>query len=235
MKRFSSYLVAGALLVGLWQHEAHAQAVSNAKQRHDDKKGIAAAATGVADDRRDLDRLSDLIMRWDHLMKQGRDGVALQRVDEQIMAELRNDLRENAVQTRQAEKEVKQSTAEVVGSRREVRREAHDGDGNKKALRDDRRDLRDDRRDRRDDKRDAKKAEELLQRKREISKELIVLQKRIDADKASDPVLQAKKRELYGQYLALSREEIELGIREEAEDIRELREDRRETREDRKQ
>ncbi|MEK7729507.1 MAG: hypothetical protein AAB354_13920, partial [candidate division KSB1 bacterium] len=60
-------------------------------------------------------------------------------------------------------------------------------------------------------------------------------QKRIAADQASDPVLQAKKRELYGQYVTLSREEIQLGIREEAEDLRELREDRRETREDRNQ
>lgn len=235
MKRFSFYLTASLLLASFWSREVSAQAVSNAKQRHDDKKGMAAAAAGVADDRRDLDRLSDLIMRWDYLMKQGRDGAALQRVDEQIAIELRNDLRETAVQARQADKEVKQSTAEVIGSRREVRREAHDGDHNKKALRDDKRDLRDDRRDRRDDKRDAKKIEEILARKREISKELIVLQKRIDADKASDPALQAKKRELYGQYVALSREEIELGIREEAEDLRELREDRRETREDRRQ
>jgi hypothetical protein len=235
MKRFLCCATAGLLLAGLWSYEASAQAVSNAKQRQDDKKGMAAAAAGVADDRRDVDRLSDLIMRWDYLMKQGRDGAALQRVDEQIAVELRNDLRETGAQARQAEKEVKQSTAEVIGSRREVRREAHDGDRNKRALRDDKRDLRDDKRDRRDDVRDAKKAEEILQRKREISKELIVLQKRIDADKDSNPVLQAKKRELYGQYLALSREEIELGIREAAEDLRELREDRRETREDRRQ
>lgn len=235
MKRLSVYLLTGVLLASLLAQKVSAQAPSNAKQRHDDKKGLASATAGVADDRRDLDRLSDLIMRWDYLLKQGRDGVALQRVDEQIAAELRNDLRETAEQARQADKEVRQATAEVTGSRREVRREAHDGDHNKKALRDDKRDLRDDRRDRRDDKRDAKKAEEILNRKRAISKELIVLQKRIDAEKDSNPVLQAQKRELYGQYLALSREEIELGLREEAEDLRELREDRRETREDRKQ
>lgn len=236
MKRFSLYTIAGLLLASLWSYESsHAQQAVNAKQRQDDKKGIAAANAGVADDRRDLDRLSDLIMRWDHLMKNGRDGAALQRVEDQISLELRNDLRETAVQAHKADQETKQATAEVAGSRREVRREAHDGDHNKKALRDDRRDLRDDKRDRRDDVRDAKKAEEILQRKRAISKELIALQKRIDADKSADPVLQTKKRELYGQYLALSREEIQLGLREAAEDTRELREDRRETREDRKQ
>ncbi len=145
MKRFSCYAAAGILLAGLLSNETSAQPASNAKQRHEDKKGMAAAAAAVADDRRDLDRLSDLIMRWDHFMKQGRDGAALLRVEDQIAVELRNDLRETAVQARMADKEVKQSTAEVVGSRREVRREAHDGDHNKKALREDRRETREDR------------------------------------------------------------------------------------------
>ncbi|NUO81683.1 hypothetical protein HUU05_16560 [candidate division KSB1 bacterium] len=236
MKRISGYAAFLLLLTGMLSYQiATAQSVSNAKQRQDDKKGLAAANAGVADDRRDLDRLSDLVMRWDHLMKAGRDGAALQHVEEQIAEELRRDLRETAIQVQKAEHEVKQSTAEVRGSRREVRREAHDGDQNQRALRDDRRDLRDDRRDRRDEVRDANKAEDILARKREIAKEMIALQKRIDADKSADPVLQAKKRSLLSDYLALSREEIQLGLREAAEDTRELKEDRRETREDRKQ
>lgn len=235
MKSISRLTLLAMALAGVLSYQAaRAQQISNAKQRHDDKKGVAAAQVGVADDRRDLDRLSDLIMRWDRLMKSGRDGAALQQVEDQIALELRRDLRETAVQTQKAEREVKQSATEIAGSRREVRREAHDGDHNRRELRDDKRDLRDDRRDLRDDKRDAKRAEEILARKREIAKELIVLQKRIDADKAPDPVLQATKRKLFEEYLALSQEEMKLGVREAREDMRELREDRRETREDRK-
>jgi len=46
--------------------------------------------------------------------------------------------------------------------------------------------------------------------------------------------LQSQQSKLLDEYLALSRGEIQLGIRETAEDTREWREDRRETREDRR-
>lgn len=106
------------------------------------------------------------------------------------------------MQTQQAEKEVKQSSAEVLRSNREVRRERRDGDGDKSELRDDRRDRRDDRADRRDDIRDQKKAEEILQRKREIAIELVALQKRMDAaGKLGDKVLQSQQSKLLDEYL----------------------------------
>lgn len=233
MKR-SSMIVTTLALIAINVLLAHAQQIRNAQERVQDKKGAAAAMAGVADDRRDVDRLSDLVMRWDHWRQSGNDAAA-QRVQQQIAEELRRDLKETTVQARQAEKEVKQSTAEVSRSNREVRRERRDGDGDKSALRDDRRDRRDDRADRRDDMRDAKKVEEILKRKREIAVELVTLQKRIDAaGKLGDKVLQAQQSKLLDEYLALSREEIQLGIREAAEDMRELREDRRETREDRR-
>lgn len=233
MKR-SSMIVTTLALLAINVLMAQAQQIRNAQERATDKKGAAAARAGVADDRRDVDRLSDLVMRWDHWRQSGNDAAA-QRVQQQIAEELRRDLKETAVQAQQAEKEVKQSTAEVSRSNREVRRERRDGDGDKSALRDDRRDRRDDRADRRDDIRDAKKAEEILKRKREIAVELVALQKRIDAaGKLGDKVLQAQQSKRLDEYLALSREEIQLGIREAAEDMRELREDRRETREDRR-
>ncbi len=211
---------------------APAQTIRNAKERHDDKKGAAAAAIGVADDRRDLNRLSDLVMLWDDLRQSGQD---TKEVEQRIAAELRRDLVETKVQAQQADIERAQSSREVRGSWRELRHERRDGDGNAHERRDDRRDLRNDRQDRRDDRRDAQRADEIFQRKQAIAKELIVLQKQTDtAGKLGDKLLQEKQSKLLEEYLALSREEIKLGVREAQEDKRELREDRRETHEDRR-
>ncbi|MDZ7289524.1 MAG: hypothetical protein ONB44_21430 [candidate division KSB1 bacterium] len=211
-----------------------AQQLRNAKERQDDKKGIAAATAAVADDRRDLDRLSDLVMKWEVLRK-GGDQVALNQVEQQIALELRKDIWEAKVQAQQAEKETKQSAAELRSSRREVRQERRDKDADKPALRDDRHDRRDDRRDLRDDVRDEQKIKEILDRKRAIAKELAALQRVIDTPgKAGDKTLQTKQHSLLEEYLALSQQEIQLGIREIKEDKKELREDRRERREDRK-
>jgi hypothetical protein len=211
-----------------------AQQLRNAKERQDDKKGIAKATVGVADDRRDLDRLSDLVMKWEVLRKGGNQ-VALNQVEQQIALELRKDIWEAKVQTPQAEKETKQSAAELRSSRREVRQERRDQDADKQELRDDRRDRRDDRRDLRDDVRDEKKIKEILDRKQAIAKELAALQKVIDTPgMAGDKTLQTKQRSLLEEYLALSQQEIQHGIREVREDKKELREDRRERREDRR-
>ena len=205
-----------------------------AQQIRADKKKITEDKAAIMDDRHDVDRLSDLIIKWDRLRK-GSDQAALDRVEAQISAELRNDLKESRQETGQAQKEVMQSAAEANRSKKELRRERRDMDFNKKALKKDKRDLRKDKRDLKDDIKDSKKAEEILQKKRVVARELIGLQKQIDMPgNKGDKAMQKKQQLLLEQYLKLSQQEIQMGIRELREDQQELREDRREVREDRK-
>ncbi len=200
-----------------------------------DHQALAADRISVRDDRGDLDRLSDLILKWDQLRKTAPNSDALKTAEKQIYEYLRKDVKEAQIEVKQAEKEVKKSTVEKNASRVEKIKERLDKDKDKKALKDDKHDLRDDRRDRRDDIRDEKKAEEILAKKRSISLELIELQKKIDvAGPQGDQVLRQKQAALLEEYLKVSQEEIKLGLREIKEDKRELREDRRETREDKK-
>jgi hypothetical protein len=213
---------------------SEAQNPTDRIEKRQDQSGLAVSKSNWMDDRRDVDRLSDLVMKWDRI-RVSSDAVRLESVEKQIALELRNDLRETAVQAGQADREVKQSEAEVKSSRRELRKEKHDGDHDLRARRDDRRDLRDDKRDMKDDRKDAAQAESLLNRKRETVRNLIVLQKEIDAPgKAGDVALTARWRSLLDEYLKLSQEEVKLGIREIQEDKAEIREDRRERREDRR-
>jgi hypothetical protein len=213
---------------------ARAQNPPDRIEKRQDHAGIAASASNWMDDRQDVDRLSDLVMKWDGIRRSG-DAAGLQTIEKRISFELRNDLRETEVQTGQADREVKQSGAEVKSSRRELRKEKLDGDHDRRARRDDRRDLRDDNRDLKDDQKDAAQAESLLNRKRETVRQLIALQKEIDTPgKAGDAALTARWRSLLDAYLKVSRDEIKLGVREMQEDKAEIREDRRERREDRK-
>ena len=135
---------------------------SHAVEKAGDKKAIAADRVALRDDRHDLNRLSDLVMKWDGLRTSAPNSEALKTVEQEIYAELRRDVREAKAEVKQAQREVKQSTREVGASHAEKARERLDRDGDRRALRDDKKDLRDDRRDRRDDVRDEKKAEELL-------------------------------------------------------------------------
>ncbi|MDZ7266423.1 MAG: hypothetical protein ONB48_03885 [candidate division KSB1 bacterium] len=227
-------VVLSLTLAGLGATQAAAQPARNTKERLQDQAGIAHASAHVADDHRDLDRLSDLILQWDTL-RQGGETIALQAVEQKIALALRQDLREAGAEVQQANRELRQSQKELEAARRKVRQERHDGDGSLRQLRDDRHDRRDDRRDRRDDAADARQAEEIFNCKLAIAHELRLLQKQIDAaDKPLEAALQEKQKRLLEDYLALLREEIKLGLREVAEDKREWREDRRETREDRK-
>ncbi|HEX9935120.1 MAG TPA: hypothetical protein VGB38_07990 [bacterium] len=231
VKRMGAF-VAAAVLAGWAVSELAAQSLP---ERTADKRRIAADVRQTTDDRRDVDRLSDLVIRWDRLRQTEPNSASLKQVEDQIFSELRRDLKETATQTGQAKTEVKQSTAEARQSKGELKREKRDRDRDKRELRDDRRDLADDRRDMRDDERDAKKIEDLLNRKRSVAKDLVTLQREIDAPgKAGDNALQQRQKALLEEYLKLSQEEIRLGIREGAEDKRELREDRRESREDRR-
>jgi len=215
-------------------------AVRNAVEKGRDRQDIRQDRRALADDQADLDRLSDLVMQYDNLVASNADQADLNRVRAQIAVELRRDLAENKAQTADARKEVAESKRELRSDRRELRgdrREVAEGDATpseKRELRDDRRDRRDDRRDVRDDKADATKAKELLDQKRELALELGNLQREIDNGGDTD-ALAARQSELLQDYLALSREEVTLGLRELNEDRRELREDRRETREDRRQ
>lgn len=246
MKRSIILLVIAVfVVVSLSTLLAVPQTLQNVKERKQDKIEIARDVAAVSDDRQDVDRLSHLIIRWDRARKAGND-TALKAIEQKIFAELRQDLKETKIQTAQAGAEAKRSADELKQDRKELRKD-------KRALkhaqmtdrkvddlkavhekRDDKRDKRDDRRDAKDDVRDAKQAQEILQKKRQVAKELVVLQKQIDARPAAEENLQMKQRKLLEDYLELSQQEVKLGIIELKEDQQELREDRRETKEDRR-
>jgi len=220
-------LLCSFVIVGFFQ-------IVHAQEIRTDKKSVTKDKVAIMDDRRDLDRLSDLIIKWDRLRKTN-NLAALDQIEAQIAIELRKDLKETQLETALAKKEVKQSTNEVKRSKTEARRERRDRDLDKKALKDDVHDRRDDKRDLKDDVRDAQKTEQLLEQKRTVARDLIALQKQIDMPgKKGDKVLQSKQRALLEEYLKLSQQEIQMGIRELNEDQQELREDRRERREDQK-
>lgn len=223
------------MVVALFVAGSPAGAQTHAIEKAKDKKAVAADRASVRDDRGDLHRLSDLVLKWDRLRREAPDSEALKKVEQEIYSELRRDVQEAKAEVKEANREVKQSTREVHASQAEKAHERRDRDGDRRALRDDKKDLRDDRRDRRDDVRDEKKAEELLEKKRAISLRLIDLQKKIDAaGPRADKPMREKQSDLLQEYLNVSQEEIRLGLREIKEDKREWREDRRETREDRR-
>lgn len=224
MKRPITLILVIMLMASVFSPLVIADPITNTVERANDRTQIATGKVGVADARRDVDRLSDLIMIWDEYRKAGKE-VAQKDTERMIAEELRRDLAETSIKEDQADREVAQRGREVRSSRREKRLEPGH-------TRDDRRDLRDDRRDRRDDIRDEAMMDQLLKEKTAISSDLRTLQVQLDAKKIGEKEAEAKMLVLFNQYLELSRQEVALGIRELREDHREIREDRRETRED---
>lgn len=234
-----------AMSVGMAAPAVHADDLRNAGERLQDRQEIRQDRRGIADDRADLDRLSDLITRWNEARAQN-DQAAQSRMEKRIAAELRSDLKETAAQAGKDQREVRRDRRELRSDRREVRedrREVHkeqvqgDAPGARAArreLRDDRRDRRGDRRDMRDDKADAARAAEVLGQKRAVAVQLRELQREIDGG-IDEATYRDRQSALLEQYLSLSQQELEMGLRELREDRGELREDRRETREDRRQ
>jgi len=210
--------------------------VRNAAERAADRHQIADGKVEVRDDRADLARLEALVGDWRAASAAGDEARAA-RLLRGIEVEIARDLRENAAQVADDEREVRQSRREVRGDRREVRHDRTQvaaasaaGDRRDEArarhgLRDDRRDRRDDRRDLRDDRRDRDEARQLRERKQAVAAELTSV----------SPGDRARIDDLLDDYLALSRRELAASGEELREDQRELREDRRETREDRRQ
>lgn len=224
MRSFTSQGIAGLLFSFGFAAAVAAQPVTNTVERVQDHAQIARDRVEIADARRDVDHLSDLVMNWDIQRKAG-NAAAQKSIEQQIALELRQDIRESAANRNQAIREVGQSNREVRSSRREKFRDpAHPIDN--------RHDLRDDRRDRRDDVRDAARSQELLNQKVAVATDLRSLQRRIDTSAVDAKQGEAEMSRLLNRYLALSRQEVEMGVREFHEDKRELREDRRETRED---
>lgn len=240
MRRLFSIMIAAHLLLAALAaggaKKPEAQLIRDQAEIRQDKKELQTDQRTVTDDRMDLDRLSDLVMRWDRLRKSKASSSAIEAVETQIMRELRRDLAENEAQAGKAGMEVERSEKELRRSGREVRKERRDGDHRPGELRDDRRDRRDDRRDLADDIRDSSEAKELLAKKEATAAELLALQRRIDlAGGCMDEVLRREQSSLLERYLELSEEEIRLGVREIREDHEELKEDRKERSEDRRE
>ncbi len=207
----------------------NAQTKKAAKELRKDKQELKADKKAVADDRQDLDRLSDLVIRWDKLRKEKPNTPAVEALEKRINAELRRDLKESRMEVIQSKGEVKKSAGEEKKSEKKVTREKTDKDRDHRALVAKKKELKTDRTNLKDDVRDSKQAEEILTQKQDIAKKLIALQKEKDnTGSVGDKVLQNKQQKLFEEYLDLSKKEINLGIRELAEDREEQKEDRRE-------
>jgi len=216
-----------ALTTGCTAHAVDRRQAVNREVRQDRVELVKDQAE-ITDDRMDLDRLSDLVIRWDELRASRASAAQLTQVEEQIAAELSRDVAENAHQARQADAEVQRSEKELQRSRRELHRERTDGDRNAAQRREKNRERRDDRHDLKDDLRDSRQAWEMVEKKRQVAGELLALQRRMDtANVRLDQNLRDQQRVLLERYLALYQEELKMGVREVREDRKEVREDRR--------
>ena len=63
-----------------------AQKLINRKEKKKDKREISADGKALQDDRRDLGRLTELVMEWDTLRKINDDSPAMKRVEQEIAA-----------------------------------------------------------------------------------------------------------------------------------------------------
>ncbi|MBN2000750.1 hypothetical protein JW935_24590 [candidate division KSB1 bacterium] len=194
-----------------------------AVEKRSEQREVVQDKKKIADDVQDLDRLSDLIIKWDKI-RQTDNKVALEKIERLIAIELKKDVVESAVEVEQAKKEVADSKKDVNRSRRQAVRERRDQDGDRKAARRKTVKAIDEKKDLKDDVKDAAKANELFEKKKNVAVKLLALQKKIDAtpDKI-DKVLQEKQYALFQEYLKLSQQEINMGIREHREDIIELK------------
>lgn len=200
-----------------------------------DRIKIQKDRQAIQDDRMDLRRLSDLVIKWDRIRQNEGPPQALKAIERKIAIELRRDLKENALQTEAAKFDVEESRAELRHSKRELRRERRDGDHRPAELMNEYRDRRDDRKDLSREIMEVKKHQKLYDQKRKVAAELFVLQKEIDlAGPRLDSRLQERQRTLLLRYLELSKQEIKLDLYKTHNDRQELYEDRRETRQDRR-
>jgi len=114
-------LVAALLLgAGMAVPTAHADDLRNAGERLQDRKEIRRDWRGLADDRADLNRLSDLVTRWGDA-RTAKDQATQSRLEQRIAAELRTDLRETGTQAGDTRREVRRDRRELGSDRREVR------------------------------------------------------------------------------------------------------------------
>ncbi len=241
MKR--TQLFAGAALALLIAAGSQAQTAQDVKEKVQDRRIIRQDVANVQIERADVDRLSDLVMRWDGLRAADADPQKIAKLQTAIAAELRHDLKLTAVQTAEAARKTAQAKQELRHDRRDVRSDvaevqADKAVGDQADVVQDRQELRDDLKDKRDDRRDAVKekvdlsrADQILESKRDLVVQLCDLQNQIDRGRQVER-LQNRQGELLNQYVKLSREEVRLGVRQFVQDKQELREDRQKARQD---
>lgn len=167
--------------------EAFAQANQNVDRQATDGKNVKQSQQSGRENRANLDRLSDLMLRWDNLRRAG-DAAGLSDVQKNILAEMRRDIAEfskSTVQTR-GEKANDQSSK---------------GDDRIKPDEDD----------------DLMDADWILKRKRDIARELVILQTFIDTGGDRKQASLDTQNDLLLEYLAISRQEVQLGYRESVE------------------
>lgn len=193
----------------------------NPIERAGDRQELREDGRETAADRWDLARLDALRGRYVAARAGGRGGLIAQ-LDQEVMAELRMEVRETKVETVDKRHELRASVAERNGERREVVRDIVRGRPAKAAR--DARDLGDDRRDVRDDQRDLAAEAASLERKRVIRDGYAGLVGRLDAASVN------AKLGLIDRAIAEARLEVRHDVQERAEDRRELREDRRDQR-----
>jgi hypothetical protein len=240
MKRVTVWTI--GLGICLLAGSAMAQPGRNAKETTQNAREIRQDKRQLAGDIADVRWLEEQL-RLLYRAHARRDRREEDRIRQKIRAFLKRETSESRRDVAQDRREVAKSAQEVRSERREVARDVRELDRDKrthaadvrdsqKDLRRDVRDLRDDRRDLRDDVRDTRASEIRLARQKEILRELRLLQPEIRQKKAR--ALQ-RERDLFAEFLRLTRDDARATAKELREDRRETREDARERRDDRRE
>lgn len=173
-------------------------------ENNPEQKNFDKDTTGPALDCNDLDRLSDLLLHWDRLRQtDNRAGIA--DIQRDILSELRPEPEGDPAGVTQVENDCRKSLESKDNDRdsqadQRFQQAQNDPQVPNKGVK-----ARED-------------AENIMERKREIARELIYMQRKIDKGSDKFVLLREKQNELLQEYLLLSMEEIELGYREVRED-----------------
>jgi len=191
---------------------APALAAGQNRQAAAPQRGDSVAVRGYAD----LDRLSDLVLQLDELRADGADDVILADARARIAAELRLDPSEQEPLPDRAARGGP-GAGQAAGDRRDRQGQRVGGQSGRNQAADRGAEGTGDRHDQRLSQRVRAREAQIVARKRELIQDLRLLQLRIDAGTDDTPALEADQDTMLNEYLALTREEIRLGLRESGE------------------
>ncbi len=203
-----------------------ADPVETEAKRAQDRVQSAGDQAAAGDERADVDRLSDLIVKWDDLRAAKASQKDIDAAKQEIDAELNRDFGESAAkeQTRNQGEEVSEA-AHARNAERQIAQEQH-REQEKIQMEQGRL------------TREQKRAGELLGQKQAMAEEMRGVQRQLSAggDRAA---LEKRQAKLMHKYMKLSREEMKLKQRERHQEARDTsekgRQEQREVREEGRQ